>query len=128
VLQGKRVLIVEDEPLIALDLGTAITDNHGTIVGPCGTVAEAQRACDLGEFDAAIVDLRLRGELSVPIAEHLVANQIPMVIYSGQSDITGARAWPQVPVISKPALPEQVIALLAQLIQAAPPADPQPDA
>ena len=117
MLTGKRILIVEDEPLIALDLETAVADHHGTVVGPVSTLEEGQRIAAAETFDGAILDLRLQEGLALSIAECLLARGIPFVIYSGQADVTAPRAWPTVPIISKPALPEKVISMLATLIR-----------
>jgi DNA-binding response OmpR family regulator len=113
VLAGKRILIVEDEPLIALDLETVVTDHEGIVVGPVGSIAQASLIAATEPIDGAILDLRLGGELALSVAERLRARKIPFVIHSGQADTTLPRNWPAVPVISKPALPEAVIALLA---------------
>jgi DNA-binding response OmpR family regulator len=116
VLSGKRILIVEDEPVIALDLESAIRDQHGLVVGPIDTIAEALRTAREETLHGAILDLRLRQGLALPVAEVLRTRQIPFVIHSGQAEITIPRGWPDVPTISKPAAPERVIALLAALI------------
>jgi DNA-binding response OmpR family regulator len=116
VLDGKRILIVEDEPLIALDLESAVVDQNGTVVGPVDTVAEASRIAESEALDGAILDLRLKGELALSVAERLRARDIPFVVHSGQAEITIPRAWPNVPIIGKPALPERVVAVLAGLI------------
>jgi DNA-binding response OmpR family regulator len=117
VLAGKRILIVEDEPLIALDLESTVIDHKGIVVGPVGSIAQANLIAETEALDGAILDLRLGGELALSVAERLGARQIPFVIHSGQADTTWPRNWPAVPVIGKPALPEAVIALLARVMR-----------
>ena len=116
MLAGKRILIVEDEPLIALDLESTVIDHEGIVVGPVGTIAEATLIVGTEAIDGAILDLRLGGELGLSVAECLRTRKIPFVIHSGQADTTLPSIWPAVPVINKPALPEAVIAVLAAIM------------
>lgn len=116
MLAGKRILIVEDEPLIALDLESTVIDNQGIVVGPVGSIAQAHSVAETEAIDGAILDLRLAGELALSVAECLRARKIPFVVHSGQADTTLPSSWPAVPVISKPALPEAVIALLVAIM------------
>ena len=117
MLAGKRILIVEDEPLIGLDLESAIKDCDGIVVGVVSTVAAAKQAVEIETLHGAILDLRLKNELALPIMEQLAGRNIPFVIHSGQADHSIAAAWPSVPIINKPALPESIIAALAAAIR-----------
>ena len=112
MLSGKRILIVEDEPIIALDLAAAVVDGEGTVVGTAVTVEQAHRLLASEPCDAVILDLRLKDGLATAIADRLRDLGIPFVIHSGQADSICATAWPGVPVVGKPALPEQVMATL----------------
>lgn len=116
MLAGKRILIIEDEPLIGLDLESAIKDGSGIVVGIVTTVATAMQTIENETLHGAILDLRLKNELALPLMEQLAARNIPFVIHSGQADHSIATAWPSVPIINKPALPENVIAALAVAI------------
>lgn len=117
VLIGRKILIVEDEPLIGLDLQSSILDFGGLVVGPVGTVREAMAFAETEELDGAILDLRIREGLALGVAEKLLSRGIPFVIHSGQAETTLPRNWPIVPLINKPALPEHVIRILAALLQ-----------
>ena len=117
MLQGLRILIVEDEPLIALDLETGIIDHQGVVVGPANTIIGALRLIDDGDVHGAIIDLRLKDGSALPVAERLSAAGTPFVIHSGQADVMLAGAWPNVPVIGKPAPTEAVIAALSAAIR-----------
>ena len=110
----------EDEPLIALDLESWVIDHEGIVVGTVGSIAEATLIVETQAIDGAILDLRLGGELGLSVAECLRTRKIPFVIHSGQADTTLPRNWPAVPMISKPALPEAVIALLASVMRSQP--------
>lgn len=82
-LQGRRILVVEDEVMIALMLETALTDAGCDVVGPCSSVTEASSAIKLGNLDAAILDINLRGETSFSLARMLMQHQVPIVVVSG---------------------------------------------
>ena len=117
VLAGKRILIVEDEPLIALDLESAVIDHNGIVVGPVDSIPQATLFVETEAIDGAILDMRLGGDLALPVAQRLHARQIPFIIHSGQAHTTLTRNWPAVPLIGKPALPEAVIELLSRVMR-----------
>jgi hypothetical protein len=63
-LRGRRILIVEDESLIAMLIGDAVEEAGGEVVGPCYTVAECMKAAQVEEIDAAVLDVDLAGRTS----------------------------------------------------------------
>lgn len=82
-LAGKRVLVVEDDYLVASWL-TGVLEQWGCrVVGPAATVAEALRLVEAGGFDGAILDVNLRGEQSGPVAEALDARGTPYFFLTG---------------------------------------------
>lgn len=113
-LLGKRILVVEDEPLIALDLEAAIKESRGIVVGPAQCLADALRLASSEPLHGAIVDLRLRNEPASDVIHCLRQRGVACVVHTGQSDATLAISWPDIPVIDKPALPEAVLAVLAE--------------
>jgi DNA-binding response OmpR family regulator len=118
LLKDMHILLVEDEPIIALDLETAVRDQLGIVVGPIGNLAEALRVAQTARLDGAILDLRLRHELALPVAEALRARNIPLLIHSGQADITLPVQWSEIPSVGKPAAADYVIQVLAGLVHA----------
>ena len=101
MLAGKRILIVEDEPLIGLDLEAAVKDCDGIVVGIVSTVAAASQTVETEILHGAILDLQLKDQLALPVMEQLASRDIPFVIHSGQADDSIASAWPGVPIIGK---------------------------
>ena len=104
MFEARRILIVEDEPLIGMDLADAVVDLNGVVIGPLPTVAEAMRILDHQSIAAAIVDAVLRDCDITSVALRLARAGIPFVVHSG----TGlppqvAAEWPDLPVILKPA-------------------------
>lgn len=83
ILAGLRVLVVEDEFLIAMLIEQTLADNDCVVVGPCGNVSDALQLAQLGSFDLAVLDVNLRGEKVYPVAEMLDRRGIPFVLLSG---------------------------------------------
>ncbi len=82
LLHGRRVMVVEDEPLLALEIGATLQQLGCELVGPASTLAEALRlaAVEAADLDAVVMDVNLRGQASFPIAD-LLAGQSVVVIY-----------------------------------------------
>jgi DNA-binding response OmpR family regulator len=83
VLVGKRILIVEDEMLVALLIEDFLTDLGCCTLGPCGSVANALVAARTESFDLAVLDVNLDGEMVYPVAEVLAERHIPFLFLSG---------------------------------------------
>ena len=113
-LSGKRVLVVEDEFLIALDI-QSILENAGAEVVLAHRVAHAiETIHNNGPFDAALLDLKLDTETSVPIAERLHADGVPFVFSTGATGDTAIAArFPDVTIVGKPFHTETLVAALA---------------
>jgi len=79
----RRVLVVEDELLVAALLQDMLTDLGCAVVGPAARVAEALALIDAEAIDAAVLDVNLNQELSYPIADALVARGIPFLFSTG---------------------------------------------
>jgi DNA-binding NarL/FixJ family response regulator len=82
LLAGKRVLIAEDEPLIAIDHRSALSDAGAEIVGTCSTVAQALLCLDRASVDVAVVDYLLADRNSEPLQAALKQRHIPFVVVS----------------------------------------------
>jgi CheY-like chemotaxis protein len=99
---ARRVLVVEDNYLIALDIVGAVEDCGAVAVGPAGSVAEALRLLDETPLTAAVLDINLGDERVWPVAEVLADRAIPFVFSSGY----GIRDVPQrfvpYPILTKP--------------------------
>jgi CheY-like chemotaxis protein len=82
-LEGKRILIVEDEFLIAMTASDMLGELGAVIVGPAATVNEALELARAENIDAALLDLNLYGHSSAIVAEALEARGIPIVFATG---------------------------------------------
>jgi CheY-like chemotaxis protein len=96
-----RVLVVEDEILIAMLLSDMLAELGYGAVGPITDVDRALAAVDQGGFDAVILDVNLNGRQSSAVADKLKARQIPFVFATGYS-LQGPRGFEDVPTLQKP--------------------------
>ena len=85
-LLGRRILIVEDAFLIALDLCEQLESCGCTVAGPAGRLRRALDLAEHEELDGAVLDVNLAGELSFPVAAALAARNIPYVFLTGYDD------------------------------------------
>jgi DNA-binding NtrC family response regulator len=117
-LSGCRVLIVEDDFFIRIDLESILREAGAEIIGPCCGIADAMEALADGQVAAAILDVRLGSETVAPVARELTKHGTPFVFYSGQLDADPALAeWPNCRILTKPALPKTIVAAVAALMQ-----------
>ena len=113
---GLRVLLVEDEPLIAIDTQDALVRFGVKEVVWARNLAEADAAIDAGGFHAAILDLRLGAESSVPLAHRLAALNVPFGFLTGFLDSGIPASLRQYPVVMKPCTHAQLGDLLLSLV------------
>ena len=112
-LSGRRVLIVEDEPLIAMDIEQAL-ESAGASVVIAATLDEALRLTEQGGLSAAILDLVLGASDGGALCARLRERALPFVIYSGRTDIP-AGCHPGA-FLSKPAHPEALLRAIASVL------------
>ena len=108
VINGKRVMVVEDEALVAMVESDALTELGYEVAGPFSRLAEAHAAVESGNIAAAILDINLAGTLVYPVAEALTARGIPFVFVTGYGTESVDARFAQVPVLQKPIEREQL--------------------
>jgi CheY-like chemotaxis protein len=105
-LEGRRVLIVEDEPFIAYDLADAIERVGGQVIGPAMTVRDALQLIAAGGVEAAILDVNLPDGDVGPVIAALAAEGILLLIHTGAGLTPELRdRYPQLQVFAKPTPP-----------------------
>ena len=112
------MLVVEDEFLIAMDLELLLRRHGWRVLGPAATVDQALRLLLAGETpDVAVLDVNLRGEPVMPVAEALRARGVPFVLASAY-DRHGlaAAALARAPAIGKPTDERRLLLALAQAV------------
>jgi DNA-binding LytR/AlgR family response regulator len=118
MLNDLRILLLEDEPLIAMELAEIISAAGGTVAASIRTAQEALGFSDKTSIDVAILDVHLRAGTSFEVAEALAELEIPFVFCTGDSqDQRRVANWPDVPVIVKPYRASVVVETLLELMR-----------
>jgi CheY-like chemotaxis protein len=102
-LSGRRVLIVEDESLVAMLLETILEDMGCTPVGPASTVSEGLSMVTADEpLDAALLDVNVAGSQVFPVAQALKDRGVPFIFSTGYGEGGLPDAWRGQSTIQKP--------------------------
>jgi CheY-like chemotaxis protein len=113
--KGKRILVVEDSPVVGPFTADLLTDLGCEVVGPAPTMAAARELVEERAFDAAIMDVHIRGERVFPLCELLEERGIPFVLTSGYADWTMPDKWRDRPRLQKPYTIDDVRDALGEL-------------
>ena len=101
-LDGVRILLVEDEPIIAMTAEDMLEDLGCRVVVSAATLAEALAAADRDGFDIALLDINLNGVDSYPVAARLRADGRPFIFTTGYGPSGRDAAYAEVPLVTKP--------------------------
>jgi CheY-like chemotaxis protein len=104
-----RVLVVEDEPIVALNLTHELERHGATAVGPAGNVADARRLLAACQIDCAVLDVILGRESVAPLVRELEELQIPFVFMTGYDEKDLSPLWRAHPILHKPMLAAELI-------------------
>lgn len=113
-LGGLRILVVEDEPVIAFDIEQTLTDAGAEVLGPACSVAQAVRLANQEQPDLAVLDWRLEQETSAPVAALLAENSVPFLFHTCSRGVPEL-GYEGVPIIDKPSWPGQLVAAVKAL-------------
>jgi DNA-binding response OmpR family regulator len=117
LLNQVSVLIVEDEPFIALDLATAVEEARGKVIGPAGSVREGLMLIERHLVQAAVLDVNLSDRDVTPIAELLIECGVPVIFYSGLALPAALRErYPCASAYRKPTPPVELLNKLVALM------------
>jgi len=114
-----RILIVEDEYYLAEDLAETLRNEGAHVIGPVGTLAEAQEIVGRERLDCAILDMNLRGDMAFPVADRLEAAGIPFIIATGYNSASLPERFSAIPRVEKPFDPREVTAAIPALLDRA---------
>ena len=109
-LQGERFLVVEDEPLIAIDV-QATLERAGASVVVARTMPEALRYAESPALSAGVLDFRVGSHDAEPVCEALNRRAVPFIFFTGLAGQLSSR-WAATPVVGKPATPEKIVGAL----------------
>ncbi|HXX52547.1 MAG TPA: response regulator [Xanthobacteraceae bacterium] len=97
-----RVLLVEDEALVALMIQETLTELDYQVIGPLNTASEALAAARANHFDAAVLDINLGDGLVYTVAEILSVRGVPFVFVTGYDADSVDPRFSDVPILQKP--------------------------
>jgi two-component sensor histidine kinase/CheY-like chemotaxis protein len=119
-LRGHRVLVVEDEPLVALELAETLSALGCEILGPAATLAEALRLAEAAPLAAAVLDVNLQGQPAFPVAELLARRGVPVVWATAYGTLPpGQGAAGPMALLRKPLAGGELEAALRRLLSSA---------
>ena len=122
MLKRAPILIVEDEPYVALELQAAIEAAGGTVVGPVGSASAALALLETSAVAAAVLDVQLSDRDVTPVAIFLVSRGVPVVFQSAKPLPANLhRSCPDAVLYEKPVSAESLIETLRNLTQPRPP-------
>src|SRR5215217_5369653 len=110
-LRGYRLLVVEDDYMIAADVAQRLEEIGAEVVGPAGSIEAA-----LALIDAAVLDVNLGTTRSDPVADALRAHNVPFVFVTGYDDVMLPPLYAEVPRCEKPVHIGALTRLLAERI------------
>jgi CheY-like chemotaxis protein len=117
-MAGQRLLVVEDELLVALDIESILSDAGMDVVGPASSAAEALKLITDSPPDAALLDANLSGEPIDAVAQALGERRIPFAYVTGYGRESLPPAHPA-PIVPKPFDAELLLAAARRLLAAA---------
>ncbi|HWG05891.1 MAG TPA: response regulator [Beijerinckiaceae bacterium] len=97
-----RVLLVEDEALVAMMIQESLVDFGFQVVGPVCTASDALSAATDGHFDAAVLDINLGDGMVYTVAEMLARRGVPFVFVTGYDADSIDTRFSEIPVLQKP--------------------------
>ena len=121
-LTGRRVLVVEDEPVASMLVEDELRGAGAEVLGPASTVDHALRLVEAvaadGGISAAVLDINLDGRRVEPVADRLAALGVPFLFATGYGENRDTGGHGTAPVLPKPFAPERLIAAVKALASA----------
>lgn len=101
-LSGRRILVVEDEFLLAMDIIDQVRDHGGIVLGPAATLDEGLTLLRAEKPDACILNIRLGEQMVYPLADELIEGAIPFIFASAEDRSSIPPKYRHVPLHAKP--------------------------
>lgn len=115
-LIGRRVLVVEDEYFVAMDITQAFQEAGVKVIGPCRTEDAARAELQQVTPDAVVLDVRLGPQPSFGLAEQIAGRALPFLFITGLAPEVIPERFRDVPRLAKPISPRRVVEAVAQLL------------
>jgi DNA-binding response OmpR family regulator len=117
-LQGLRILVVEDNALLAMTVDSILRSAGAEVAGPVGTLSEAEQLASGETLSGAILDIKLNTEEVWPVARILVDRGVPFVFCSGHFDRDILPdEWSEYPILTKPTRARQIVEGVARVVR-----------
>lgn len=113
---GKRLLVVEDEFMIATRIADILEDAGYEVVGPILNAAEAAHAITVDCVDGALLDLNLRGDASLRMAEAIARGGVPVLFVTGYAREILTGKWKNAPHLGKPFTDGELLDAVARML------------
>jgi CheY-like chemotaxis protein len=111
-LAGRRILVVEDSPVVGPFTADLLGELGCEVVGPAPNMASARECIETEDFDAALMDIHIRGERVFPLCDLLAERNVPFVLTSGYADWHMPDEWTGRPRLQKPYTIDEVAEVL----------------
>jgi CheY-like chemotaxis protein len=116
-LTGKRILVVEDSPVVAPFTADILGELGCAVVGPAPNMAAARELIEGETLDGALMDVHIRGERVFPLCDMLESRAVPFILTSGYADWQIPEKLEKRPRLQKPYTMEQVEKALVELLR-----------
>lgn len=115
-LTGCRILVVEDEYLIAIEMERWLQEAGAVVAGPVSNAVQALALIEKAKPDAAVLDVHLRDDLVYSVADQLSALGVPYLFATGEVRIAGLSDYRSHPVLGKPILDTEFVRAVSRLV------------
>jgi len=116
-LKDLRVLVVEDEALIALQLEDMLMELGCAVIGPASRVGRALELLDGEPVEAAVLDLNIAGELVYPVADELRSRGLPYIFVTGYGTSGLSEPYRSRPILEKPFARRELLRAMLDTLQ-----------
>ncbi len=116
--EGVRVLVVEDEMLVAMNLEDMLVDMGAVVIGPAMRIDFALELAESEEIDIAVLDINLHGGRSYPVAEVLRRRGVPFLFATGYGHAEDEAGFADVPTLAKPYRRADLAAIVERVMRA----------
>jgi DNA-binding response OmpR family regulator len=116
-LSGLRILVVEDNALLAMTVDSILQNAGAEVAGPVGTLSEAEQLAAAEPLSGALLDIKLNSDEIWSVARILIDRGVPFILCSGHFDGESLpNEWSTFPILTKPARARQIVERLAGVI------------
>ena len=113
---NRKILVIEDSPVVGPFTADMLGELGFEVIGPAPNMAKARELAESSDYDAALLDIHIRGERVFPLCEMLDSKGVPFVFTSGYADWQMPDKWQDRPRLAKPYSIEEVSEALGAVL------------